>query len=116
AQLDSLHPFAAGNGRTARAVLHALLRRTGALRWTMIPLSTAFSRPMNEYFAGKAQFRRGPRGLDAWLNVFADAIELAATQAMAVADAVDDLNARTLQRLIAHRSAQHRSPTLPRAG
>lgn len=116
AQLDSVHPFPSGNGRTSRALLHALLFRTGALRWTQVPISTAFSRPMQDYYAGMASFRRGPAGLDQWLTSFCAATELAAEQVVNLADAVDMLNRGTHQRLVAYRAAQRRSPVMPRAG
>lgn len=44
AQFETIHPFADGNGRTGRALVHALLRRHGLTRRVTVPVSAGFSR------------------------------------------------------------------------
>lgn len=115
AQLDSLHPFESGNGRTARAVLHALLRRTGVLRWTLLPVSTGFARPLQEFENGLQSFRRGPEGLGDWLLSFCAALEHAAELALDLDAAVESLRAVLHARLLASRAEHGRSPVVPRS-
>lgn len=115
AQLDSLHPFESGNGRTARTVLHALLRRTGVLRWSLLPVSTGFARPLADFERGMHRFRRGPDGVDDWLDTFCTALDHAALLLLELDAAVEELRGQLTERLLASRAARGRSPVVPRA-
>lgn len=115
AQLDSLHPFESGNGRTARVVLHALLRRTGVLRWTLLPVSTGFARPLADFERGMHRFRRGPEGVEDWLESFCAALEHSARLALELDAAVEELRGTLIERLLASRAEDGRSPVAPRA-
>ncbi len=39
AQFETIHPFPDGNGRTGRALVHALLRAKGVTRHVTVPVS-----------------------------------------------------------------------------
>lgn len=74
AQLETIRPFASGNARTARALVHAMLRAKGVVRATTAPLSAGLvvgaaghadalvayragdARPVVERFAAAARF------------------------------------------------------------
>lgn len=59
AQLETIHPFADGNGRTGRAVVHALLHGKGLLTSTTAPVSAGLLRDTERYFDALTAFRRG---------------------------------------------------------
>lgn len=77
AQFETIHPFADGNGRTGRALVHVLLRRREVARGTVVPVSTVLLADINGYFSGLADYQTGR--LDLWLTRFAAAASLAAS-------------------------------------
>lgn len=89
AQFETIHPFVDGNGRTGRALAHAMLRSTGLSVSATLPLSAGFLRDTARYFAALTAFRAGDA--DAIVRVFADAARYAAATGM---DLVDQLHAR----------------------
>lgn len=114
AQFETIHPFIDGNGRTGRALIHTVLRRTDALRNVLIPISTVFAGDTAAYIAGLTAFRSSPPQLDDWVISFAHAAELAAGNAVRLAEDVAALDARSLEDLIAYRHAHDLSPATPR--
>lgn len=59
AQFETVHPFADGNGRTGRALMHAALRAKDVTRYVSVPISAglltdtpAYFRALNDYRAG----------------------------------------------------------------
>src|SRR6478736_2723400 len=82
AQFETIHPFIDGNGRTGRALIHTVLRRTDALRGILIPISTVFAGDTDAYISGLTAFRADPPRLDDWIIGFAEAAELAAANAV----------------------------------
>lgn len=87
AQFETIHPFADGNGRTGRALVHLLLRRRGLARAYVPPISVVFARDRDRYVAGLAAFRQGD--LAGWVENFAAAAAEAALLARTYLDAVD---------------------------
>ena len=77
AQFETVHPFADGNGRTGRALVHVLLRRGALARRTVVPVSTVLLADVDGYFAGLTDYRAGR--LDLWLTRFAAATSMAAS-------------------------------------
>ena len=81
AQFETLHPFADGNGRTGRALIHVVLRRRGLAPRFVPPISLVLARRADEYIGGLVSFRHvgaadGPERSEAlagWARVFIDA-------------------------------------------
>lgn len=59
AQFETIHPFADGNGRTGRALVHALLRAKGVTRHATIPVSGGLLHDRDGYIAALDDYRRG---------------------------------------------------------
>ncbi|WP_394551763.1 Fic family protein [Agromyces sp. MMS24-JH15] len=114
AQFETIHPFIDGNGRTGRALIHTVLRRTDALRNTLIPISTVFAGDTDAYIAGLGAFRAEPPRLDDWVIGFARAAELAAGNAVLLSERLADLDRAVSERLVAFRDDAGRTPATPR--
>ena len=50
AQFETIHPFADGNGRTGRAIVHCLLRGKGLTRLVTVPVSAGLLTDTDRYF------------------------------------------------------------------
>jgi len=89
AHFETIHPFADGNGRTGRALVHAILRSKGLVTSTTAPVSAGLLRETERYFDALDTYRAG----DARPIVerFADAARYAASSG---ARLVDDLAAQ----------------------
>ncbi len=59
AQFETIHPFADGNGRTGRALVHAMLRGKGLTRNVTVPVSAGLLTDTAAYFDALTAFRRG---------------------------------------------------------
>jgi Fic family protein len=114
AQFETIHPFIDGNGRTGRALIHTVLRRTDAVRNTLIPISTVFAGGTDAYIAGLTGYRTEPPALDDWVIGFAQATERAAGTAVKLADDIAALDTELHEQLVEFRRAQGRNPALPR--
>ena len=55
AQFETIHPFADGNGRTGRALLHASLLNTGVIHRVTVPISAGLLVAKDRYFATSAR-------------------------------------------------------------
>ncbi|MBI5288841.1 MAG: Fic family protein [Chloroflexi bacterium] len=71
AQFETIHPFEDGNGRTGRALVQVILRRTGLAPTFVPPISVMLARHKDTYIRGLTLFREGD--LEGWLGTFADA-------------------------------------------
>ena len=49
AQFEAIHPFADGNGRTGRALIHLMLRRSGLTASCTLPISSSLARRRDDY-------------------------------------------------------------------
>lgn len=82
AQLETIHPFADGNGRAGRALIHVILRRRGLTPRFVPPVSLVLATWSRDYVNGLTQFRHegepgGPqraKGAQAWIGTFAGAL------------------------------------------
>ena len=79
AQFETIHPFADGNGRTGRALIHVLLRRRRLAPSYVPPISVILARDKASYIAGLTAYRYGDLAL--WLERFS----VAAAQSAALA-------------------------------
>lgn len=59
AQFETIHPFTDGNGRTGRALIHAMLRGRDLTRNVTVPVSAGLLTDTDGYFAALTAFRRG---------------------------------------------------------
>jgi Fic family protein len=71
AQFETIHPFTDGNGRTGRALVHALLHRLGVTNSVTVPVSAGLLRDTSRYFDALTAYRKGE--IEPIINVFADA-------------------------------------------
>jgi Fic family protein len=89
AQFETIHPFADGNGRTGRALIHFVLRRRGLATRVLPPISLVLATWANDYVAGLAATRySGPSsstvahdGTNLWVARFAAACSRAVADA-----------------------------------
>jgi Fic family protein len=108
AQLETIHPFADGNGRIGRALVHAILRRTGTVQRATAPVSAGLLRDTDRYFGALTSFRAGDaRPI---IERFSEASRFAAVRGSQL---VDDLHAQTreareLLRAVRSDAAAHR--------
>ena len=59
AQFETIHPFADGNGRTGRVLIHALLRAKGLTRNVTVPISAGLLADTDAYFDALTTYRDG---------------------------------------------------------
>lgn len=59
AQFETIHPFSDGNGRTGRALVHAMLKRAGATTRTTVPVSAGLLADTGTYFHALTAYREG---------------------------------------------------------
>ena len=102
AQFETIHPFADGNGRTGRALIHVVLRRRGLAPRFVPPISLVLATWASDYIAGLSTFRQvGATGSPArsagagtWLRTFATAAHRSCDDAEAYAKRIETLDAR----------------------
>ena len=112
AQFETIHPFADGNGRTGRALIHVVLKRRSLARHFVPPISLTLATRASAYVGALTQFRyigdaAGPEalaGIRDWLDLF-----LSATR-RATADAVN------LQEMLEQVQHDWRAAARPRTG
>ena len=101
AQFETIHPFADGNGRTGRALIHAILRRREVAPAFVPPISTVLDRSRESYINGlKAWQHVGSdndpardRAAEQWLRIFLEASYEACQEAHRYLDTVSELEA-----------------------
>lgn len=59
AQFETIHPFADGNGRTGRALVHTMLRRARTTRRLTVPVSAGLLTDTGAYFDALTAYRHG---------------------------------------------------------
>lgn len=89
AQFETIHPFPDGNGRTGRALLHAMLRHGGVLRHLTVPVSAGLLTDIESYFDALTAYRAGdPNPI---VEVFATASLSALQNARSLARDIADI-------------------------
>jgi Fic family protein len=90
AQFETIHPFADGNGRTGRALIHVVLKRRKLAPAYVPPISVVLAAARDRYIDGLTGFRadRVPE----WVEQFAAAVHSAAKLASAYLEQVQKLS------------------------
>ncbi|MBW6469466.1 MAG: Fic family protein [Coriobacteriia bacterium] len=107
AQFETIHPFADGNGRTGRALIHLVLRRRGLTARVQPPISLILATRAKDYIHGLTVFRyEGPAdssdahvGLNTWVGTFAAACTRAVEDAVAFEERCGEIEASWRERL-----------------
>lgn len=102
AQFETIHPFADGNGRTGRGLIHLVLRRRGLATRVLPPISLVLATWANDYVDGLTATRyRGPatgkeahQGLNLWIGRFAGACIRAVDDATSFEQRVQQIQGR----------------------
>jgi Fic family protein len=97
AQFETIHPFADGNGRTGRVLIHMILRRRDAIERCVPPISLVLAGEPDNYFDGLGAYRSG--NVSSWCAQFAQATVRAASEAERLATSIEELQASWLERL-----------------
>ena len=103
AQLESIHPFPDGNGRTGRALLHAQLRHGGLTRESVVPVSAGLLTDTDRYFQALTAYRDGD--IEAIVTEVAQAVFPALANARRLIDDVTQARAAWDERITARRGA-----------
>ena len=59
AQFETIHPFPDGNGRTGRALVHAMLRDARVTQRMTVPVSSGLLANVDDYYDALGQYRKG---------------------------------------------------------
>ena len=76
AQFETIHPFADGNGRVGRALIHVVLRRGGVAEPFVPPVSVVLAANVRRYVDGLTGFREGR--VSEWCELFGRSLRDAA--------------------------------------
>lgn len=89
AQFETIHPFTDGNGRTGRALAHAMLRSKGVARSVTVPISAGLLNNTTSYFHALDTYREGdPNPI---VERFADATYAGITNASTLVSEIDEI-------------------------
>jgi len=92
AQFETIHPFADGNGRIGRCLIHVVFRRRAIAPRYVPPVSLVLAIDARAYVGGLTDYRSSL--LDDWTGLFAAATRTAAVEAQTLADRVSSLQER----------------------
>ena len=95
-QFETIHPFADGNGRVGRCLIHVVLRRRGLAPRFVPPVSVVLATNAKAYVRGLTEFRQGD--VAAWCGSFAYSCRSAATESQRLAARIAELQAEWRRR------------------
>ncbi|UTF51410.1 Fic family protein [Desulfomicrobium sp. ZS1] len=98
-QFETIHPFLDGNGRLGRLLITLLLCEQHVLRQPMLYLSLYF-KAHRQYYYELLSTVRLTGDWEAWLDFFAEAVIVTATQAVETAQQLLDLTNRDRDRIM----------------
>lgn len=107
AQFETIHPFADGNGRVGRTLIHLILRRRGVVSRVLPPVSLILATWAKEYIEALARTRylgaqdsaSAREGLNRWVGLFAAATKRSVADADAFEARVQILEGAWRERL-----------------
>ena len=107
AQFETIHPFADGNGRTGRALIHLVLRRRGLSQRVLPPVSLVLATWAQDYIAGLTATRylgaagsqTAHEGVNLWLGIFAGACQRAVSDAISFERGAQQIETEWRERL-----------------
>jgi Fic family protein len=107
AQFETIHPFADGNGRIGRALIHLVLRRRGVITRTLTPISLILATDATAYidslqrirYEGDPMSTPAVSGLNQWIGRFAAAAHRAVVDATSFEMRLEDLERGWRERL-----------------
>jgi Fic family protein len=97
AQFETIHPFADGNGRVGRTLVHTILRRRHESARYIPPISLVLASEPKTYIGGLVDYRDGR--LSDWCTVFAAATRRAAAKAGELSLRIETLQQSWIDRL-----------------
>lgn len=105
AQFESIHPFADGNGRVGRALIHICLQRRGASPVAPPPISLALSTMREDYFDALSKMQHHTtdaakrEAINDWVSLFCSAICDACADMDHIAQEMEHMRKRWVERL-----------------
>ncbi len=103
AQFETIHPFADGNGRVGRCLIHVVLRRRDLAPRYVPPISLVLAAHADDYIKGLTAYRRA--AIDEWCLFFAQVASSASHQAVEFATRISELQEEWRQRVKARRGS-----------
>ncbi|MBM3269654.1 MAG: Fic family protein [Candidatus Sericytochromatia bacterium] len=97
AQFETIHPFADGNGRVGRALIHVLLRRRGIAGSVVPPASIALAGDIARYLSALKAFERGDPL--PWCRLFAQTLARATAVGYKAISDISDIQANWARQL-----------------
>ncbi len=107
AQFETIHPFADGNGRTGRGLIHLVIRRRGLATRVLPPISLILATWARDYvegltatrYLGQATGQAAQSGVNQWVGTFADACVRAAADAASFEERVEQIESQWRSRV-----------------
>lgn len=96
AQFETIHPFADGNGRVGRCLIHVVLRRRDLSPRFVPPVSVVLATNAQAYVRGLTDFREGD--VATWCGAFAYSCRSAAAESGRLAARITELQAEWRRR------------------
>lgn len=113
AQFETIHPFADGNGRVGRALIHTVLARRGLSAEAVLPISLVLATHSTAYIDALQAFRLDEdNGVERWLSTFAEAAITASAQAHRMLDDLDEIRMTWDERVQEFRAQRGRTRAL----
>lgn len=94
AQFESIHPFADGNGRVGRCLIHVVYRRRGLAPTMVPPISLVLATRSDDYIGGLDEFRYYDQA--EWALFFAIVTIASVRRARALGSRIEELRAKWL--------------------
>lgn len=107
AQFEAIHPFADGNGRVGRTLIHMIFRRRGLTMTITPPVSLVLATMSNDYIAGlnamcyvgEARSIQAIEAHNQWIGTFASACTRSVADALAFEERISELQMRWRERV-----------------